>query len=171
MVGRRFGRLTVVSYCRIIGTKASWYCNCDCGKEVVVNSNLLQTGNTKSCGCLQKDIQHWTHFKHGLSGQQKGERHPHYYVWVKIMAGCYKRGCLEWKRMGAHGATVCEEWHDATKFCDWAATQEPIPNRYMIGRIDKTKPFSPDNCKFFPPRGKQKSYIEEKKRLGCEPAL
>ena len=33
-----------------------WKCRCDCGNETVVGQTLLQTGKTKSCGCLQSSI-------------------------------------------------------------------------------------------------------------------
>ena len=55
--GQRFGKLVV--------TEATdqrkngyivWRCRCDCGKETVVGQTLLQSGKTKSCGCLQKQI-------------------------------------------------------------------------------------------------------------------
>lgn len=29
-----------------------WLCKCDCGREVIVSENKLQTGSTSSCGCL-----------------------------------------------------------------------------------------------------------------------
>lgn len=51
--GKRFGKLTVVEY---VGKKAGmhrWRCLCDCGKETVVGQSLLQSGKTRSCGCLQ----------------------------------------------------------------------------------------------------------------------
>ncbi len=51
--GRRFGRLTVTAYA---GKKAGmhrWRCVCDCGKETIVGQTLLQSGKTRSCGCLQ----------------------------------------------------------------------------------------------------------------------
>ena len=32
-----------------------WKCVCDCGNETVVGQTLLQTGKTKSCGCLQAE--------------------------------------------------------------------------------------------------------------------
>lgn len=51
--GQRFGKLTVK---KRVGTnhhrKALWRCKCDCGKMTTVCSGDLQSGNTKSCGCL-----------------------------------------------------------------------------------------------------------------------
>lgn len=50
--GKRFGQLTVLRYW---GKKAGmhrWECRCDCGNITVVGQTLLQSGKTKSCGCL-----------------------------------------------------------------------------------------------------------------------
>ena len=33
-----------------------WKCICDCGNETIVGQTLLQTGKTKSCGCIQAEI-------------------------------------------------------------------------------------------------------------------
>lgn len=55
-VGKRFHQLTVIEYA---GKKAGmhrWKCRCDCGRETIVGQTLLQTGKTKSCGCLQSSI-------------------------------------------------------------------------------------------------------------------
>lgn len=56
LVGRRFGRLTVVSYEGKTAGMHRWRCRCDCGKETVVGQTLLQSGRTKSCGCLQAAV-------------------------------------------------------------------------------------------------------------------
>ena len=54
--GQRFERLTVVKELdRRINGGIGWECICDCGNTVVTNSKSLKNGNTKSCGCLQKD--------------------------------------------------------------------------------------------------------------------
>lgn len=54
--GRRFGRLTVTGYAGKQDGMHRWRCVCDCGNETVVGQTLLQTGKTKSCGCLQAEI-------------------------------------------------------------------------------------------------------------------
>lgn len=53
-IGLRFGMLTVIGYEGKRSGMHRWRCRCDCGNETVVGQTLLQSGKTKSCGCLQK---------------------------------------------------------------------------------------------------------------------
>lgn len=65
LVGKRFNRLTVIDE---VGKNKYgdrlWKCICDCGNICVVAGNLLKRGDTKSCGCLQKEVQYKTHKKY-----------------------------------------------------------------------------------------------------------
>ena len=55
--GNKYCRLTVLSRAYPEGKKGGWWnCKCDCGNEIVVFGTSLRNGNTKSCGCLQKDF-------------------------------------------------------------------------------------------------------------------
>lgn len=49
--GQKFGRLTVIDR----DPPESQLCQCECGKIISVVTCNLTNGNTKSCGCLQKD--------------------------------------------------------------------------------------------------------------------
>lgn len=49
--GKRFGKLTVLSYVGKENGFHIWHCRCDCGKEVNVRQSNLQNGWTTSCGC------------------------------------------------------------------------------------------------------------------------
>lgn len=54
-IGNTYGQLTVIS--RAENTKdgrARWHCRCSCGNEIDVLGKSLRSGNTKSCGCLQR---------------------------------------------------------------------------------------------------------------------
>jgi hypothetical protein len=51
----RFGRLTVLNYHSRVPKHSKWLCLCDCGKTTVVYKCSLLTGNTQSCGCLQRE--------------------------------------------------------------------------------------------------------------------
>lgn len=57
MVGKSFGRLTVVSYA---GTSDSrdrrWNCSCVCGNVASAYTVDLNRGNVRSCGCLQREV-------------------------------------------------------------------------------------------------------------------
>lgn len=61
LTGQRFGRLVVInqasSYIDKKGRKfVRWFCLCDCGNIIIVKADALRSGNTKSCGCLNKEI-------------------------------------------------------------------------------------------------------------------
>lgn len=56
LVGKHFGMLTVIGYAGKRSGMHRWKCKCDCGNETIVGQTLLQSGKTKSCGCLQKEI-------------------------------------------------------------------------------------------------------------------
>ena len=55
LIGKEFGRLTVVAKAKSRNTRTCWLCSCTCGglKEVL-GANLV-TGRTKSCGCLHDE--------------------------------------------------------------------------------------------------------------------
>lgn len=54
-LGKRFSMLTVTGYAGKEDGQHLWCCKCDCGKETVVRQTNLQSGKTKSCGCLQEE--------------------------------------------------------------------------------------------------------------------
>lgn len=54
--GRKYGRLSAIKIVRHYKGMAVWLCKCDCGQTIEVNSGSLLSGNTKSCGCLSKEL-------------------------------------------------------------------------------------------------------------------
>ena len=76
ITGQTFGYLTVIGRAEkpqgIKSRNAYWKCKCKCGKETIVMGTNLRSGNTKSCGCLQKEITSQMRFK-DLSGQRFGK--------------------------------------------------------------------------------------------------
>jgi len=56
LTGQRFGRLSVLHRApRRPDGRARWVCRCVCGRESVVDTKSLRSGNTQSCGCLSRD--------------------------------------------------------------------------------------------------------------------
>lgn len=53
--GNRYGSLTVLYKTETEkGRPIKWHCLCDCGNEKDILGTMLRSGNTKSCGCLQR---------------------------------------------------------------------------------------------------------------------
>lgn len=54
--GRRFGRWLVLERAQTLSMRSRWKCQCECGVIREVRHDGLISGESKSCGCLQKDI-------------------------------------------------------------------------------------------------------------------
>lgn len=55
-IGNIYGYLTVIARAENDkDNRAQWLCRCKCGNEVIVRGKSLRNGNTKSCGCYQKE--------------------------------------------------------------------------------------------------------------------
>ena len=48
-------RLVVIERAPNKGKYVQWLCQCACGNQIIVSGRNLRIGNTKSCGCLQKE--------------------------------------------------------------------------------------------------------------------
>ena len=55
ITGKRFGRLVAIERVGSQHKSPLWKCICDCGNIIDVSLQKLNTGDTKSCGCLKKD--------------------------------------------------------------------------------------------------------------------
>ena len=134
--GQRFGRLFVVEEAgRSALKKVMWRCLCDCGKETVVPSGCLVTGNTTSCGCfLQEKIT-----KHG------GWKNASYNTWRAMMRRCYKQQDKDYPRYGGKGVSVCERWHDYLFFA--SDMGEPSGDE-TLDRVNTYGNYEPDNCRW-----------------------
>ena len=56
LIGQKFGKLYVLSRGPNKGVEITYNTLCDCGIEKLVLSVCLRRGNTRSCGCLRKEI-------------------------------------------------------------------------------------------------------------------
>lgn len=66
LAGQVFGRLTALEPAENIGKSTAWRCRCECGKEVVVRTNSLASGKTRSCGCLRDEKMDLTGDRYGM---------------------------------------------------------------------------------------------------------
>lgn len=149
-VGDKFGRLTVAEFVGIKNHKGFWKCTCDCGLTVTVAGGNLRSGNTKSCGCLHRELVTRT----GKQNTKHGESHDHrtrlYTIWLGMRARCNRPTHHAYSLYGGKGVKVCEEWSEYPAFKEWAIANGYADN-LSIDRIDPSKGYSPDNCQWLTP--------------------
>ena len=68
LYNQKFGKLTVLDW----EGAGKWLCQCECGNLTLVQTDNLKNGNTKSCGCLQKERAREVSFK-SLVGKRFGK--------------------------------------------------------------------------------------------------
>ena len=80
-IGKRFGKLTVIEQV-IVNDSVMYKCQCDCGNTTIVKAGNLTSGNTQSCGCLEKEILDKKYFQ-DLTGRKFGKLTVLFYLGKK----------------------------------------------------------------------------------------
>lgn len=141
--GQRWGRLLVVEQAPNNGSWVMWKCRCDCGNKVEVRAISLASGNTRSCGCLQREELGERRFKHGMS-----QSNPRMYrVWRSMKSRCFNRNCLRYQDYGGRGITVCERWKESFAAFLQDVGEPPRPH-LVIDRIDNDGNYEPSNVRW-----------------------
>ena len=143
LTGQKFGKLILIEKI-VIKYRTYYKCKCDCGNELVVSHSNLQSGNTKSCGCLRKEIVLANRFKHGCSGYSETKE---YRAWKDMKTRCYNPNYIRYNCYGGRGIKVCEIWlNDFQAFLDDVGFA-PSPD-HSIDRIDNDGHYEPGNVRW-----------------------
>lgn len=142
LLGQKFGYLTVIrragttTHCKT--QKATWVCQCQCGNEVIRESQYLRAKyrtHPRSCGC------HHGNETHKLSGSAG------FNIWSKMKQRCQNPADKDWKHYGGRGITVCERWLQAFEnfWADMGPTYQP---GLTLDRIKNSRGYSKVNCRW-----------------------
>jgi len=149
LTGQRFGYLTVLR----VGPKHKsnhwqWYCLCDCGVEILVNSSYhLTSGNTNSCGCYHKKRASESKASHRCTGDPLHRR------WMNIKTRCTNPNVISFKTYGARGIKLYKPWASSfSKFREDLLQEFPdlyerFEEGYTLDRINNDNDYEPGNIR------------------------
>lgn len=109
-LGERFGRLTVVKTGETHNQESAAICVCDCGATRKVKVGHLRSGNTRSCGCRQRDAARRNLQGVQLTSEQRSQvatRHGYYatptwHSWMAMLNRVRGKSNKSDRRLYAH---------------------------------------------------------------------
>jgi hypothetical protein len=124
--GQRSGRLVVLGYAGKPRTAHLFWCKCDCGNLIRVQSGNLQNNHSLSCGCLKLEQFMERIVSHGMS------RMPEFKIFCGIRKRCLNPKDKAYPRYGGSGIQCYFE--DFQSFYDHMGPR-PTPS-HSVDRID-----------------------------------
>lgn len=139
---RRYGRLVATGHSEIRkGSRRFELCVCDCSRVLWVVRTSLRNGESRSCGCLKRDVTSARNQRHGETGTSL------YRVWKNMRGRCNGPNRRDYMHYGGRGIKVCEAWNSYSIFRDWALVAGYRPS-LSLDRIDVDGDYEPSNCRW-----------------------
>lgn len=153
-IGQKFGRLTVVAVAAPVATKTTVECLCSCGARKALPLTHLRNGNTRSCGCLQREA---SAVRMGAQSRTHGESKTRLYkTWLGMVERCNHIQSKDRKNYGGRGITIgwgsYEEFRKDMKTSYLRHVKAHGEKQTQIDRIDVDGNYSRINCRWVTPK-------------------
>lgn len=146
-VGLRVGKLTVVTLFREarpsgFGFRYMAKCDCDCGGSISVERGNVSRGRLGGCSdCTNNAVK-----SHEKANKSRSDGGKAYYTWQAMKRRCQNKKDSRYLDYGGRGIDVSDEWQSYDNFI--FDMGEPPTKEHSIDRVDNSKGYSKENCKW-----------------------
>ncbi len=138
----RYGRLVVikeVASCIKSGRIRRMYlCQCDCGKQAIVQRDHFITGCTRSCGCLATELKRERKLTHGKRNTRI------YEIYYNMRDRCLNSNNHAYQNYGGRGINICKKWETFEGF--YEDMKDGYKDNLTLERVDNDGNYSKENC-------------------------
>ena len=146
LTGKKFGRLTVL---KEVGHPKPgqylWECECSCSNHthIIVDGHKLKNGNTKSCGCLHRELLQKRNKENAI---HHIENERIYRIWRGMKERCYNKSHKKFEYYGGKGIKICQQWLDSYETFEKWSLNNGYNDDLTIERKDNSLDYCPENC-------------------------
>jgi hypothetical protein len=130
----------VIRICEVIKGHAYVLALCSCGNVFRTWRTNLNSGTTKSCGCLRRKVMKFRDRTHGDT------KSIEYRTWANMMYRCYNPRAEKYPNYGGRGIGVAVRWH---KYENFLADMGRRPaDKSSLDRFDNDGWYTYSNCRW-----------------------